>query len=76
MRRTHAHLVRPFRLRGGPVIAGIGMVLTLVVIAACFQLEVEMLSAVAVLAVVLILNYLVRASRPAKSLATENPEHV
>lgn len=76
MRRTHAHLVRPFRLRGGPVIAGIGMVLTLVVIAACFQLEVEMLSAVAVLAVVLILNYLVRASRAAKSLATENPEHV
>jgi ethanolamine permease len=76
MRRTHAHLVRPFRLRGGPVIAGIGMVLTLVVIAACFQLEVELLSAVAVLAVVLILNYLVRASRAAKSLATENPEHV
>ncbi|MNF64561.1 putative amino acid permease YhdG [compost metagenome] len=76
MRRTHAHLVRPFRLRGGPVIAGIGMLLTLVVIAACFQLEVEMLSAIAVLTVALILNYLVRASRPAKSLATENPEHV
>ncbi|MNQ60799.1 putative amino acid permease YhdG [compost metagenome] len=76
MRRTHAHLVRPFHLRGGPVIAGIGMLLTLVVIAACFQLEVEMLSAIAVLTVALILNYLVRASRPAKSLATENPEHV
>ncbi|MDH4554506.1 amino acid permease [Pseudomonas sp. BN417] len=76
MRRTHAHLARPFRLRGGPVIAGIGMLLTLGVIAACFQLEVEMLSALAVLAVALILNYLVRASRTAKSLAMENPEHV
>lgn len=76
MRRTHAHLARPFRLRGGPIIAGLGMLLTLVVIAACFQLEVEMLSAVALLAVTLILNYLVRASRAAKSLAMENPEHV
>lgn len=76
MRRTHAHLARPFRLRGGPVIAGLGMLLTLGVIAACFQLEVEMLITIAVLAVALILNYLVRASRAVKPLATENPEHV
>ncbi|MNE93361.1 hypothetical protein D3C80_1912040 [compost metagenome] len=76
MRRSHAHLARPFRLPGGPLIAGAGMLLTLVVIAACFQLEIEMLSALAVLAVVLVLNYLVRAARAAKPIATENPDHV
>ncbi|MBD2840084.1 amino acid permease [Pseudomonas sp. JM0905a] len=76
MRRTHAHLARPFRLPGGPVIASIGMLLTLMVIAACFQLEVEMLSALAVLAVLLVINYLVRASRGAKPIASENPDHV
>ncbi|MFZ6050095.1 amino acid permease [Pseudomonas sp. CR3202] len=76
MRRSHAHLVRPFRLPGGPVIASLGMLLTLVVIAACFQLDVEMLSAIALLAVALIFNYLVRAMRAGKVLATEKPEHV
>lgn len=76
LRRTHAHLARPFRLRGGPVIAGLGMLLTLTVIAACFQLEVEVLIAIAVLAVVLVINYLVRVYRVAKPLATENPDNV
>lgn len=76
MRRTHAHLARPFRLPGGPVIAGLGMLLTLVVIAACFQLEVQMLAALAALAVALIINYLVRAARNARTLAPETPENV
>ncbi|MCO6058824.1 amino acid permease [Pseudomonas sp. MOB-449] len=76
MRRTHAHLVRPFRLPGGPVIAGLGMLLTLVVIAACFQLEVEMLAALAAVAVVLILNYLLRTARTTNALVPENPDHV
>ncbi|MDH4581692.1 amino acid permease [Pseudomonas sp. BN415] len=76
MRRTHAHLPRPFRLPGGPLIAGLGMLLTLVVISACFQMEVEMLSALAAVAVALILNYLVRAARIGKPLVSENPDHV
>ncbi|BAN48945.1 amino acid permease [Metapseudomonas resinovorans] len=76
MRRSHAHLPRPFRLPGGPLIAGLGMLLTLVVIAACFQLEIEMLSALGLLAVALVINYLVRAARVAKPIVSENPDHV
>lgn len=67
-------LARPFRLRGGPVIASIGMLLTLVVIAACFQLEVAMLSALALVVAALILNYLLRPVAAGKPL--ENAEHV
>lgn len=74
LRRSHAHLARPFRLRGGPLVASVGMLLTLVVIAACFQLEVAMLSALALVVAALILNYLLRASRVGKPL--ENAEHV
>lgn len=67
-------LARPFRLRGGPVIASVGMLLTLVVIAACFQLEVAMLSALALVVAALILNYLLRPVAAGKPL--ENAEHV
>ncbi|WP_448680943.1 amino acid permease [Pseudomonas nicosulfuronedens] len=75
LHRTQPGLVRPFRLRGGPVVASVGMLLTLVVIAACFQLEVAMLSALALLVAVLILNYLLRAAtRAGKPL--ENAENV
>jgi len=74
LHRSQPGLVRPFRLRGGPVVACVGMLLTLVVIAACFQLEVTMLSALALVVAALILNYLLRAARAGKPL--ENAEHV
>ncbi len=73
--RRQPGLARPFRLRGGPVIASVGMLLTFVVIAACFQLEVAMLSALALVVAALILNYLLRAAtRAGKPL--ENVENV
>lgn len=71
LRRSQPQLARPFRLRGGPVVAVVGMGLTLIVIAACFQLEVAMLSALAVVVALLVLNYLLRTGKP-----LENPEHV
>ena len=75
LHRSQPGLARPFRLRGGPVIASVGMLLTLVVIAACFQLEVAMLSALALVVAALILNYLLRAAtRAGKPL--ENVENV
>ncbi|MDF3934970.1 amino acid permease [Pseudomonas citronellolis] len=74
LRRSQAQMARPFRLRGGPLVASLGMLLTLVVIAACFQLEVAMLSALALVVVALVLNYLLRAARAGKPL--ETPEHV
>ncbi|MDE2371511.1 MAG: amino acid permease [Burkholderiales bacterium] len=74
LRRTHAHWVRPFRVRGGPAVACIGMALTLVVIAACFQLELALLGALAAVMAAVILNYGLRAGRAAQPL--ESPEHV
>lgn len=77
LHRSQPGLVRPFRLRGGPVVACVGMLLTLVVIAACFQLEVAMLSALALVVAALILNYLLRAARAARAgKPLENAEHV
>lgn len=74
LHRRQPGLARPFRLRGGPLIASVGMLLTLVVIAACFQLEVAMLSALALVVAALVLNYLLRAARAEKPL--ENAENV
>ncbi|MCY1344542.1 ethanolamine permease [compost metagenome] len=74
LRRSQPQLARPFRLRGGPLVAALGMLLTLVVIAACFQLEVALLSALAVAVAALVLNYVLRANRAGKPL--EIPDHV
>jgi ethanolamine permease len=71
---SQPQLVRPFRLRGGPVIASVGMLLTLVVITACFQLELFLLSALALVVMVLILNYLLRDNNAGKAL--EVSKHV
>lgn len=74
LRRSQSLADRPFRLPGGPWVAGVDMVLTLVVIAACFQLEVTLLSGLALVMAALVLNYVLRAGRTGKRL--ENPEHV
>lgn len=74
LRGSQSLAARPFRLRGGALVAAIGMALTLVVIAACFQLEILLLSALATVMAALVLNYALRAGRTGKPL--ENPDHV
>jgi ethanolamine permease len=68
-------LPRPFRLAGGTVVAWLGLALTLVVIAACFQLDMMMLIALAVTFVLCIFNFLLRARMPARSADLEVPDH-
>jgi ethanolamine permease len=65
-------LPRPFTLVGGKLVAWLGLALTLVVIAACFQLDVKMLIALAVTFTLCILNYLLRTRRTA---VIEVPDH-
>lgn len=68
LRRSQAQLDRPFRLRGGPLVASVGILLTLVVIAACFQLDIAILSVLGLLIMVLLLNYVLRVGRVGKTL--------
>lgn len=71
IKRSQPDLPRPFRLAGGTVVAWLGLALTLVVIAACFQLDMMMLIALAVTFVLCIFNFLLRA----RSANLEVPDH-
>lgn len=63
-----------FHIKGGVFFAVIGAALTLIVICACSQLDIALLSSLAAMVVLIAINYLVRTSRPAKSL--EKSENV
>ena len=76
IRRTQPDLPRPFRLAGGKVVAWLGLAVTLVVIAACFQLDVYMLIALGVTLAVCILNFFVRAQLGSRTVALETADHV
>jgi ethanolamine permease len=65
-------LPRPFTLPGGKLVAWLGLALTLVVIAACFQLDLLMLIALAVTFSLCIFNYLLRNRR---ATVIEVPDH-
>jgi ethanolamine permease len=71
IKRSQPDLPRPFRLAGGTVVAWLGLALTLVVIAACFQLDMMMLIALAATFVLCIFNFLLRA----RSADLEVPDH-
>jgi len=75
IKRSQPDLPRPFRLTGGTVIAWLGLALTLVVIAACFQLDLMMLIALAVTFILCIFNFLLRARLPVRSADIEVPDH-
>jgi ethanolamine permease len=75
IKRSQPDLPRPFRLAGGTVIAWLGLALTLVVIAACFQLDLMMLIALAVTFILCIFNFLLRARLPVRSADIEVPDH-
>lgn len=75
IKRSQPDLPRPFRLAGGTVIAWLGLALTLVVIAACFQLDLMMLIALAVTFILCIFNFLLRARLPVRSADLEVPDH-
>jgi ethanolamine permease len=75
IKRSQPDLPRPFRLAGGTVIAWLGLALTLVVIAACFQLDLMMLIALAVTFILCIFNFLLRARLPVHSADIEVPDH-
>lgn len=74
IKRSQPHLARPFRLVGGTLIAWLGLALTLVVIAACFQLDLMMLIALGLTFVLCIFNYLLRA-RAQNATDIEVPDH-
>lgn len=75
IKSSQPHLPRPFRLAGGSVIAWLGLALTLMVIAACFQLDLTMLIALAVIFVLCVFNFLLRARSHARSTDIEVPDH-
>ncbi|MDR6918217.1 ethanolamine permease [Pseudomonas sp. 3296] len=75
IKSTQPDLPRPFRLAGGTVVAWLGLALTLMVIAACFQLDMMMLIALVVTFVLCIFNFLLRARMPARSADIEVPDH-
>lgn len=75
IRRSQPDLPRPFRLAGGRLIASLGLALTLVVIAACFQLDVNMLIALGVTFALCIFNFLVRAQLNGRNHPLETPDH-
>ena len=72
IKSSQPDLPRPFRLAGGTVVAWLGLALTLVVIAACFQLDLLMLIALAVTFSLCIFNYLLRNRR---ATVIEVPDH-
>ncbi|MNL11064.1 putative amino acid permease YhdG [compost metagenome] len=71
IKRNQPDLPRPFTLVGGKLVAWLGLALTLVVIAACFQLDMLMLIALAVTFTLCIFNYLLRTRRS----VIEVPDH-
>jgi ethanolamine permease len=75
IKHSQPHLPRPFRLAGGKLVAWLGLALTLVVIAACFQVDKLMLIALAVLFVLSTLNFLMRAPLHTRTAAIETPDH-
>ncbi|MNE75864.1 hypothetical protein D3C80_1720630 [compost metagenome] len=76
IRRTQPDLPRPFRLAGGKLVAWLGLALTLVVIAACFQLDVYMLAALGVTLALCILNFILRAQLAGRTAPLETADHV
>jgi ethanolamine permease len=72
IKRSQPDLPRPFTLAGGTVVAWLGLALTLVVIAACFQLDLLMLIALGVTFALCIFNFLLRTRR---SPVIEVPDH-
>nr|WP_239482285.1 amino acid permease [Pseudomonas insulae] len=75
IRRSQPDLARPFRLPGGQLIAGFGLLLTLAVIAACFQLDMLMLIGLGVTLVLCIANFLVRSQLSGRAAVLESPDH-
>lgn len=73
IKRNQPELERPFILPGGKLVAWFGLALTLVVIAACFQLDFKMLIALAAIFSLCILNFLLRNRAPTAVL--ETPDH-
>jgi ethanolamine permease len=76
IRLSNPNATRPFSVPCGPLVACIGMALTLVVIAACFQLDTWMLLALAATLAVLMLNYRLRRRSSATTSLTQVPDHV
>jgi ethanolamine permease len=72
IKRSQPDLPRPFRLLGGKLVAWLGLALTLMVVAACFQLDVSMLIALGVTFTLCIFNFLLRTRRTAP---IEVPDH-
>ncbi|WP_285436046.1 amino acid permease [Pseudomonas sp. fls2-241-R2A-110] len=75
IKSSQPDLPRPFRLAGGTVVAWLGLALTLVVIAACFQLDMLMLIALAATFVLCTFNFLLRAHLQGRTTAIEVPDH-
>jgi ethanolamine permease len=75
IKSSQPDLPRPFRLAGGKVIAWLGLALTLVVIAACFQLDQLMLIALAVTFALCIFNFLLRARLQGRTTVLEVQDH-
>ena len=75
IKSSQPDLPRPFRLAGGTVVAWLGLALTLVVIAACFQLDMLMLIALAATFVLCTFNFLLRARLQGRTSAIEVPDH-
>jgi ethanolamine permease len=75
IKSSQPDLPRPFRLAGGTVVAWLGLALTLVVIAACFQLDMLMLIALAATFVLCTFNFLLRARLQGRTPAIEVPDH-
>lgn len=75
IKSSQPDLPRPFRLAGGTVVAWLGLALTLVVIAACFQLDKLMLIALAATFVLCTFNFLLRAHLQGRTPAIEVPDH-
>ncbi|MCY1307016.1 ethanolamine permease [compost metagenome] len=76
IRRTQPNLKRPFRLPGGTLVAALGFAMTLVVIAACFQLEVITLLAIGATLALLSLNFAIRSQLQSRPLSLEGTDHV
>ncbi|MNO71369.1 putative amino acid permease YhdG [compost metagenome] len=76
IRRTQPNLARPFRLPGGTLVASFGLVMTSVVIAACFQLEVFTLLALGATLALLTLNFAIRSQMQSRPLSLEGTDHV
>jgi ethanolamine permease len=75
IKSSQPDLPRPFRLAGGTVVAWLGLALTLVVIAACFQLDMLMLITLAATFVLCTFNFLLRAHLQGRTAAIEVPDH-